>query len=75
MMLQITKLLHNPHSVKVLSFLVGMGVVVLLLHRPIQTQTTLGLPVAEIEGVRVEQDGKCYAYRAEDTACEISGSR
>ena len=75
MMLQISKLLHHPQSIKVLSFLVGMGVVVLLLHRPIETQTTLGLPVADIEEAQVKQDGKCYAYRAEDSACEISGSR
>ena len=74
-LIQITKLLHNPQSIKVLSFLVGMGIAVLLCHKPITTKTVLGLPVADIEGKVVSVDGKCYSYHAEDSPCEISTSK
>jgi hypothetical protein len=75
MMLQIGKLLRNPQSIKVLSFLIGFGVVVLIFHKPISTVLSLGAPVADIEGRIVKQEGKCYAYHAEDVACEISPSK
>lgn len=74
-MIQLRKLLHNPQSIKVLSFLVGFGVMVLLFHKPILTQLTLSLPVNEIEGKVIKRDGKCYVYHAEDTDCEISSPK
>lgn len=72
MMIQITKLLHNPQSSKVLSFLVGMGIIVLLFHKPLELQKTLALSVEEIEGRVVPNGGKCYSYVAEDCPCEKS---
>ena len=75
MIIQITKLLHNPQSIKVLSFLVGMGVMVLFCHKPIETQLILGMPVSDIEGKVVSVNGKCYSYHAEDTPCENSATK
>jgi hypothetical protein len=75
MMIQITKLLHNPQSIKVLSFLVGMGLTVLLCHKPIEQTETLALSLEEIEGKVVSVNGKCYSYHAEDSQCEISVSK
>jgi hypothetical protein len=72
MMIQITKLLHNPQSIKVLSFLIGMGLVVLLFHKPIDFEKTLALSVEDIEGRVVPNGGKCYSYVAEDCPCEKS---
>ena len=74
-MLQITKLLRNPQSIKVLSFLVGFGLMVLLFHKDIPRTAALGAPVRDIEGKTVKHDGKCYIYHAEDAACEISASK
>jgi hypothetical protein len=71
-MIQITKLLHNPQSIKVLSFLIGMGLVVLLFHKPIDFEKTLALSVEDIEGRVVPNGGKCYSYVAEDCPCEKS---
>lgn len=71
-MIQITKLLNNPNSSKVLSFLVGMGVMVLLFHKPLELQRTLALSVEEIEGRIVPSGNKCYSYVAEDCPCEKS---
>jgi hypothetical protein len=71
-MIQISKLLNNPQSSKVLSFLIGMGVVVLLFHKPLSFEKTLALSVEEIEGRVVPNGGKCYSYVAEDCPCEKS---
>jgi hypothetical protein len=71
-MIQISKLLNNPQSSKVLSFLIGMGVVVLLFHKPLSFEKTLALSVEEIEGRVVPNGGKCYSYLAEDCPCEKS---
>ena len=72
MMIQISKLLNNPQSSKVLSFLIGLGVVVLLCHKPLSFEKTLALSVEEIEGRVVPNGGKCYSYVAEDCPCEKS---
>ena len=72
MMIQISKLLNNPQSSKVLSFLIGMGVAVLLFHKPLSFEKTLALSVEEIEGRVVPNGGKCYSYVAEDCPCEKS---
>jgi hypothetical protein len=72
MMIQISKLLNNPQSSKVLSFLIGMGVVVLLFHKPLSFEKTLALSVEDIEGRVVPNGGKCYSYVAEDCPCEKS---
>jgi hypothetical protein len=72
MMIQISKLLNNPQSSKVLSFLIGMGVAVLLFHKPLSFEKTLALSVEEIEGRVVPNGGKCYSYIAEDCPCEKS---
>ena len=75
MLLQLPKLLNNPQSIKVLSFLVGFGIVVLMCHKPIHTQIVLGVPVADIERKTIRSDGQCFQYRAEDTKCEFSVSK
>ena len=65
-MIQISKVLNRPESGKFFSFIIGLGVIVLLLHRPIQKRLQLSMSVSEI----VKQDGKCFKYHAEDVACE-----
>ena len=72
---QISKLLHNPQSIRVLSFLVGFGLAVLLCHKPIRTHLALGVEVTDVEEHVIKTDGKCYKYRAEDAKCEVSDSK
>jgi hypothetical protein len=69
-MIQISKVLNRPASGMFFSFIVGLGVVVLLLHRPIEKHLQLSVPVSEIEGQTVKVDGKCFQYHAEDVQCE-----
>jgi hypothetical protein len=64
----------NPISretLPLLSFIVGLGVAILLFHKPFQSRATLALPVDKVEGTTVEINKKCYQYHAEDAQCEI----
>lgn len=72
---QITKLLHNPDSIKVLSFIVGFGLAILIFHKPFETELALGVTVKDVEEHTIKSDGKCYKYRAEDAECEVSDSK
>jgi hypothetical protein len=69
-MIQISKVLNRPESGKFFSFIIGLGVIVLLFHRPIQKRLQLSMAVSEIEGRVVKHDGKCFRYHAEDVPCE-----
>jgi hypothetical protein len=68
----IQNVLHNPKSEFFFSFLVGIGLSVMLFHRPIRWQKILAMNPSEIEGKVVKADGKCVTYRVEDTSCEIT---
>jgi len=68
----------NPVSretLPLLSFIVGLGVAILLFHKPFQSRSMLSLPVHEIEGKVIKIDGKCFQYHAEDSQCEILSSK
>lgn len=65
----------SKETLPLLSFIVGLGVAVLLFHKPFQTKPTLALPVNLVEGQVVEIQGKCYKYHAEDAQCEILPSK
>jgi hypothetical protein len=68
----------NPISretLPLLSFIVGLGVAILLFHKPFQSKSALSLPVHEIEGKVIKIDGKCFQYHAEDSQCEILSSK
>ncbi len=68
----IQNVLHNPKSEFFFSFLVGIGLSIMLFHRPIRWQKILAMNPSEIEGKVVKVDGKCVMYRVEDTSCEIT---
>lgn len=71
----IERILHNPRSEFFFSFLVGIGLSIMLFHRPVHSQKVLAINPADVEGKVVRADGKCYSYRVEDTACEIPSSK
>lgn len=54
------------------SFVIGLGISVLLFHRNFATIRTLALPLGDITTKTVKVDGKCYKYRVEDATCETS---
>ena len=70
-MIQITKLIRNERSVPIFSFLIGMGLVVLLFHKPYATYQSLNIPVSKIEGKTIRVGEKCYSYMAKDSLCPL----
>jgi len=54
------------------SFVVGLGISVLLFHRSFASIRTLALPLREATDKVVKSDGKCWRYRVEDASCETS---
>ena len=65
----ITKILNNPKSEFFFSFLIGIGLTIMLFHRPVVTQRILGVDPSELDNI-VKADGKCYKYRVEDSTCK-----
>ena len=68
-MIQITKLIRNERSVPIFSFLIGMGIIVLLFHKPYARYQALTVPVSKVEKQPIKVGGKCYAYKSEDVKC------
>jgi hypothetical protein len=68
-MIDISKIIHNKNAVNFFSFIIGLGLMVLLFHKPFRYKQFLSIPVADIEGKVVKVDGKCYAYKSEDAKC------
>jgi hypothetical protein len=67
----IQNVLHNPKSEFFFSFLVGIGLSVMLFHRPVKWQKMLAMKPSEVEGRVVKSNGRCVTYRVEDTSCEV----
>jgi hypothetical protein len=53
------------------SFVIGLGISVLLFHRDYATYRILGVPLDDVNSKTTKVDGKCYKYRVEDATCEI----
>lgn len=54
------------------SFIVGLGISVLLFHRNYASVRNLAVPVKDATDKVVKADGKCWRYRVEDASCESS---
>jgi hypothetical protein len=52
------------------SFIIGMGIAVILFHRDFSTIRTLGVSLSDATEKIVKVDGKCFRYRVEDSNCE-----
>jgi hypothetical protein len=53
------------------SFVIGLGISVLLFHRNYDSYRVLAVPLEDVNTKTVKVDGKCYKYRVEDATCEI----
>ena len=73
--MNISSILNNPRSEGFFSFLVGVGVIVMLFHRPIRMERTLALDASEFDNKTIRAEGRCYTYRVEDASCEIASSK
>lgn len=72
---KIVSILRSEKSAPLLSFIIGVGVAIMLFHKPILREVTLSLPLHEVHGKTVRNGEKCYQYLAEDAECELSESK
>lgn len=72
-MIDITRALER--AAPFFSFIIGLGVSVLLFHRNYDSFRALAIPLSDVESKVVKVDGKCYRYRVEDASCEIPSNQ
>jgi len=63
------EIVRKPEARMFFSFVVGVGIAVLMFHRPQQEVDMSALPVSEVKMMINRIDGKCYKYRIEDASC------
>jgi hypothetical protein len=71
----IDKLLKRKETAGFFAFIIGFGMVVMLLHHPIKSEKILAISPDKFEDKEVKANGKCYKYRVEDASCEITSSK
>ncbi len=68
-LVKIIKVLKDEKNIPFFSFFIGLGVVVMLFHKPFVTKTTLSMSLGEVQKQIVKIDNKCFRYIAEDVRC------
>ena len=61
----------SPKGAAFFSFVIGLGVAILLFHRPQKVREVSSVPPKEIDRVVISQNGKCYRFRVEDASCPV----
>jgi hypothetical protein len=74
-MVDVATILRDKKSQTFFSFLIGLGLTVMLFHRPVFGERVLALPPSEFDGRTVKYNGKCVVYRVEDAPCEITSTK
>lgn len=68
----ITQVLKNPHARQFFSFLIGLGLAIVIFHRPQRVTNIPAVPPQEMMDKVVRMDGKCYRFSMEDAACKTT---
>jgi hypothetical protein len=67
--------LIRDDTAPLLSFIIGLGVAVLMFHKDIYSKSTLKIPIEKLDGHVTKFDDRCYTYRALDTKCKIYSNK
>jgi hypothetical protein len=63
------EILARPEANIFFSFVIGLGIAVLMFHRPqVEVQESMHEP-DKLRTMITNVDGKCYRYRIEDASC------
>lgn len=65
----IRDILRKHESRIFFSLVIGIGLAVLMFHRPQKEVEISALSPSEITGKVIRVDGKCYRFRIEDASC------
>jgi hypothetical protein len=71
--MNVANMIKKPEANFFFSFVVGLGLAVLMFHRPQSEIEVSAIPPAQIRDMVTKVDGKCYRYRIEDASCPAAG--
>jgi len=69
-MIQVADVLRNPDSKYFFSFIIGLGVAILLFHSLQTIWNVPAVPLQEMTERVTRMDGKCYRFKIEDASCQ-----
>jgi len=67
--MNVASVLKKPEANFFFSFVVGLGLAVLMFHRPQTEIEVSAIPPAKLKEMVSRVDGKCYRFRVEDASC------
>jgi hypothetical protein len=67
--MNLAQILKKPEANYFFSFVVGLGLAVLMFHRPQTEVEVSAIPPSDIRDMVTRVDGKCYRFRVEDASC------
>jgi hypothetical protein len=67
--MNVAAVLKKPEANFFFSFVVGLGLAVLMFHRPQSEVEVSAIIPSELRGMVTRVDGKCYRFRVEDASC------
>lgn len=67
--MNVAAVLKKPEANFFFSFVVGLGLAVLMFHRPQTEIEVSAIPPAKLKEMVSRVDGKCYRFRVEDASC------
>jgi hypothetical protein len=67
--MNLAQVLKKPEANYFFSFVVGLGLAVLMFHRPQTEVEVSAIPPSDIRDMVTRVDGKCYRFRVEDASC------
>jgi hypothetical protein len=67
--MNLAQVLKKPEANYFFSFVVGLGLAVLMFHRQQTEVEVSAIPPSDIRDMVTRVDGKCYRFRVEDASC------
>lgn len=71
--MNVANIIKKPEANFFFSFVVGLGLAVLMFHRPQSEIEVSAIPPSELKDMVTRVDGTCYRYRIEDASCPAAG--
>ena len=69
----ISEILRKPEANMFFSFVIGVGIAVLMFHRPQAEVSECAHAAEDLRTMVTRIDGKCFRYRIEDASCPAPG--
>ena len=70
--MNVSSIVKKPEANYFFSFVVGLGLAVLLFHRPQTEIDVSAIPQGKIREMVTRVDGQCYRFRVDDASCPAS---